>query len=62
MRVEMIRSRSPSQHQTNSHYLIMPDFEDLRTDDLLDVKKLIKFCLLHLQMLPTPYQAEDCSR
>lgn len=29
---------------------------------LLTAEKHIRYCLLHLQILPTPYESEDCSR
>lgn len=29
---------------------------------LLSVQKHIRYCLMHLQMLPTAYESEDCSR
>lgn len=30
--------------------------------DLLTVQKHIRYCLFHLQVLPTAYEGEDCSR
>lgn len=30
--------------------------------NLLAVQKHIRYCLMHLQLLPTPYESEDCSR